>query len=241
MWLVPAGVAAGTASASGAIGSLLSYPALLAIGLSPVTANVTNAVAVTAVGIGATVRSRPELAGLPRNRVIAWAVLATVAGSGGAVLLLGTPAAAFDRVVPFLVLLGVVMLVVQPRIGTLRPKVRALFPLGLLMTAGYEGYFGAGAGVLTLVLLLLTVERSLPHANAIKNGLLGVADASAGIVFVVSGSVAWTALVPLAVGYLGGGLIGPTVMRRARPDVLRRVIVCFGIALFGYLLVRAFG
>jgi uncharacterized membrane protein YfcA len=238
---VPAGVAAGTASASGAIGSLISYPALLAIGLSPITANMTNAVAVTAVGIGATVRSGPELRSLPREHAVLWSVLAAVAGAGGAGLLLVTSSDTFDRVVPFLVLLGVVMLMIQPRIGELRPTARAMFPLGLLVVAGYEGYFGAGAGVLTLVVVLLTVERSLRHANAIKNGLLGIADATAGIVFVVAGSVAWSALVPLAVGYLGGGLIGPTVARRLRPEVLRWIVACFGIGLFGYLFVAAFG
>jgi uncharacterized protein len=234
-------VLAGTASSSGAIGSLISYPALLVVGLAPVTANVTNAVAVTAVGLGASLGSRQELRRVPRQRAVRWSLLAAGGGVGGAALLLLTPHAAFEWAVPFLVLVAVALLLVQPRVGELRPAGRALFPYGLVVTATYEGYFGAGAGVMTLALVLLTVERSLPHANAVQNALLGVADAAAGIVFVVAGSVAWAAFVPLTVGYLGGGSVGPVVARRARPAVLRAVVACFGVVLAAVLLAQVVG
>jgi uncharacterized membrane protein YfcA len=234
-------VLAGTASSSGAIGSLISYPALLVVGLAPVTANVTNAVAVTAVGLAAALGSRTELQRVPRHLAVRWSLLAAAGGVGGAALLLLTSDSAFEWAVPFLVLIAVAMLLAQPRVRELRPAGRALFPYGLVVTAGYEGYFGAGAGVMTLALVLLTIERSLPHANAVKNALLGVADASAGIVFIAAGSVAWAAFAPLTVGYLGGGLIGPVVARRARPAVLRAVVACFGVVLAAVLLARVIG
>ncbi len=239
VWLFLAGVLSGTASASGAIGTLISYPALLAVGLAPITANVTNSVAVTAVGIGASAGSRSELSRVPRRSALRWAGLAAVGGLAGAVVLLVTPNGAFEWVVPFLVLVGVAMLLAQPRVGDLSAAKRALFPYGLVVVSLYEGYFGAGSGVTTLALVLLTVERSLPHANAIKNGWLGVADACAGLLFVFTGTVAWVAFVPLTLGYLGGGLIGPRVARRADPSVLRRTVACFGVVLAAVLLVRA--
>ncbi len=230
-------------SASGAIGSLVSYPALLAVGLPPLTANMTNAVAVTGVGVGASLRSGTELAGT-RRRVVRWAVVSGAGAVTGAGLLLLTPPGVFGWVVPFLLVAAAALMLLQPRIhaarsGRVPPRAAAVFPAGLFGVAVYEGYFGAGAGVMTLALVLLTVEAALPRANALKNLLMGVADAVAAVIFVVVGSVDWLAAVALGVGFLAGGSVGPAVVRRISPTVLRMVIATAAVGLAAWLLAEA--
>lgn len=242
-FLVVAGVLAGICSSSGAIGSLVSYPALLAVGLPPVAANITNAVSVTGVGVGASLRSRTELRGT-RERMPRWAAIAGVGAATGATLLLSTPGGVFAWVVPFLILAAAALMLLQPRIdaarGTDAVSTRA-FGYGLFAVSVYEGYFGAGAGVMTLALVLLTVERSLPRANAVKNVLLGVADVVAAILFILLGPVHWEAAVPLGLGFFAGGSVGPAVVRRVPPAVLRGVIALAAVGLACRLLVQAFG
>lgn len=237
-FLVAAGVLAGIASSSGAIGSLIAYPALLLVGLAPVVANTTSTVAVIGVAVGASLRSRAELAGvrahLPR------AVLLAAAGAAlGALVLLGTGDAAFRWIVPFLVAAAAVLMLAQPRLVDRHGLRPGLLPAGLVLVAAYEGFFGAGAGVMTLVLVLLTLDVPLPAANAAKNLLLGVADTVAAVLFVIVGSVSWPAVLALGAGFTGGGAIGPAIVRRARPDVLRRVVAAAALVLAVALLVDA--
>jgi uncharacterized protein len=237
-FLLGAGVLAGVASSAGAIGSLISYPALLLAGLPPVVANATGTVAVTGVAVVAPLRSRAELR-TTRVRLARAAVATLVGGGIGGALLLLTPGGVFLWIVPFLVGLASVLLIAQPHVVRrhgLRPH---LVPGGLLAVAVYEGYFGAGAGVLSLALLLLSVADPLPTANAVKNLTLGVADLAAGVLFVAFGSVSWTAAVPLGIGIGAGAAIGPVIARRARPDVLRLSVGTLGVGLAVVLLVEA--
>ncbi len=237
-FLVGAGVLAGIASSSGAIGSLIAYPALLLVGLPARVANMTSTLAVFGVAVGASVRSRTELAAV-RSVLPRAALLACAGGAAGSALLLNTPGSAFRWIVPFLVAGAAATMLAQPRLVRrhgLRPR---LLPGGIVATATYEGYFGAGAGVLTLALILLTLDRPLPPANAMKNLVLGAADLVAAVVFVVFGSVSWLAAVPLGIGFVAGGALGPAIVRRTRPQVLRVVIAVAGFVLAAVLLVDA--
>ena len=147
------------------------------------------------------------------------APLAVIGGVAGAVLLLVTPAGVFERIAPFLVALAAVALLIQPRVAGKQGRHsgksgRFLAHCGLLAVWVYDGYWGAGAGVMTLAVLLLTVETQLTHANAFKNVLLGVADIACSVVFVLCGPVRWAAVVPLALGFLAGSRVGPPLARR---------------------------
>ena len=171
----------------------------------------TNAVAVIACLPGSALGSRPELLGQGR-RLLRLAPLAVIGGVAGAVLLLVTPAGVFDRIVPFLVALAAVALLIQPRVAAKQGRHsgksgRFLAHCGLLAVWVYDGYWGAGAGVMTLAVLMLTVETQLTQANAFKNVLLGVADIACSVVFVLYGPVRWTAVVPLALGFLAGSRV----------------------------------
>jgi uncharacterized protein len=242
-FLVAAGILAGTAGSSGAIGSLISYPALLAVGIPALPANVTNAVAVFGSVLGSSPRSRLELRGAGR-RVREWSLFAAGGAAVGAALLLITPSSFFAWVVPFLVAAAAVLLFFQPRIfawraGRSTVEHQRVVPYGLFAVALYEGYFGAASGVMTLALLMLTVEAALPRANALKNVLLGVADFVAGLAFIAFGPVHWSAAVPLGLGFIVGGLIGPSVARTVPANVWRVVISIAGMGLAVWLLVEA--
>ncbi len=237
-FLLAAGVLAGIASSSGAIGSLIAYPALLLVGLSPITANTTGAVAVIAVSVGASLRSREELASL-RAVLPRTVPLAAAGGLAGAALLLVTPDDTFRWIVPFLVAAATVLLLAQPRISRRHGLRPAVLPAGLVVVTAYEGFFGAGSGVMTLALVLLSVDAQLPAANAAKNLLLGVADVLAALIFIVFGTVSWAAVLAIGTGFLAGGAVGPTIVRRAPEGVLRVVIALAGFAVAVALLVDA--
>jgi len=156
----------------------------------------------------------------------------------GAALLLSTPPGVFGRVVPYLVALGSLALLLQPRLSAWQARHVAvgknwLLPVGLVSLSVYNGYFGAGAGVMVLTLLLVTVNQYVPTANALKNMLLGVATFVAAAVFVFFGPVRWIAAAPLAVGMFAGSTAGPAVARHVPGNVLRVVVALtgFGLAL----------
>ena len=233
-----AGVVAGIVGTAGGITSLISYPALLAVGVPALTANVANIVALVTCGPGAALASRSELAGRI-GWVRRWSLVAAAGGTAGAVLLLVTPAGSFERIVPCLIALGSVALLVQPRVSALhdwhgRGKA-ALLLAGLVLISAYSGYFGAGSGVLTLALLLFTVDSQLARANALKNVIVGVATAASALILVLAGPVDWTVVLPLAVGMFTGSLIGPKVARRVPAGILRWLLALVGLGLAAWL------
>jgi uncharacterized protein len=233
-----AGVLAGIVGTAGAITSLISYPALLAVGVPALTANVANIVALVTCGPGAALASRPELTGRV-GWVRRWSVAAAAGGAAGAILLRLTPAGSFGRIVPYLVALGSVALLVQPRVSSLRDgpgrSHTVVLLAGLLLISVYSGYFGAGSGVLTLALLLFTVDSQLARANALKNVIVGVATAVSALILVVTGPVDWTVVLPLAVGLFTGSLIGPRVARRVPAAILRWLVAVVGLSLAAWL------
>jgi uncharacterized membrane protein YfcA len=231
--LVLAGVAAGLTGSIAGIASLVSYPALLASGLAPVAANVTNTVALVFQSLGTTHGSLPELRGqgpLVRRLILP----ALLGGATGGVLLLLTPSDAFAKIVPWLIGGAAVAILIRPR-----PKQHedgqqgrsAWLRAGVFVTAIYGGYFGAAAGVVMMALLLLFTGDTLPRGGALRTVLLGAANTVAAIYFIVSGPVHWSAVIPLALGLLVGGRIGPEVVRRTPAGALRFVIALCGLGL----------
>jgi uncharacterized membrane protein YfcA len=237
-FLAAAGVLGGLTGSIAGLASVATYPALLLVGLPPVTANVTNTVALVFNGIGSVVGSRPELAGQE-----AWikriAPAAALGGAVGAALLLLTPAEGFEKLVPILLGLASVAILV-PRRGNRQARVAShqqhrvtvLFEAtAIFLISIYGGYFGAAAGVMLLALLLGAGHETLAHANAGKNVLLGVANGVAALVFVVLAPVQWLAVVPLGLGCLLGSRLGPIVVRHAPARPMRALIGVSGLAL----------
>jgi len=246
--LVIAGVGSGLIGSIAGLASLVSYPALLATGIPPVTANVTNTVALVLNGVGSVSASRPELTGQGR-RVLRLAVGAILGGASGCALLLLTPSDAFERIVPWLIAGASLLLVLQRPPAELAAEGAAhhpdhrdpwWLPFGTFVVAIYGGYFGAAAGVMMLAMYLLTTGEGLPRGNALRNVLLGLANATAAVGFLVFASIAWSAALPLAIGLFVGGRIGPSIVRRAPQTLLRRLIALAGLGLAITLAVQAY-
>ena len=238
-----AGFVAGVVGTAGGITSLVAYPALLAVGVPPLAANVTSSVALVGSGASSALRAGPEVRGHAAT-LRRW-VPPTVAFSLlGAVLLVVTPSGVFDRVVPFLVLAGAALLLAQPRIAAWQARRDRALPPVAVAAAGagvalYNGYFGAGSGILLIALLALSVEPVLRRANALKNVVLVASDVLPAVLFAVLGAVVWRAAWPLGLGAVAGGLVGPSVARRLPERALRLFVGCCGVALAVWLFVRS--
>jgi uncharacterized membrane protein YfcA len=238
--LAAAGVASGLAGSIAGLASLFSYPALLAAGLPPVAANVTNTVALFANTAGTAAGSREELRG-QRGRLVRLSILAAAGGGVGAALLLGTPASAFSRVVPWLIALGSVLILVREPLRRLaekhtqftdgRPRGKSPLAGAVLLVGLYGGYFGAAAGVLMLAVLSLSGNEPLRITNAVKNIATGAANVTAAVAYAFLAPVDWTAAAALGLGCLLGSRVGPIVVRRLPERPLRIAIALAGLAL----------
>jgi uncharacterized protein len=232
--LACAGLLAGAVNAVAGGGSLISFPALLAVGYPSVPANVTNNVALLPGYVGGTLAYREELEGQGR-RARRLGATSAVGGLAGAILLNVSPPGVFEAIVPFLILLSCALLVIQPAASRYvesrghqgRP---AAVHAGVLFAAVYGGYFGAGLGIMLLAALGAFLPDDLQRLNALKGLLSLVISAVAVVYFVLFGPVAWAAAAVMAVTSLAGGQGGVRVARRLSATALRWVVVAFGTA-----------
>ena len=233
--LAAAGFGAGFVNAVGGGGSLISFPALLAAGYPSIAANVTNAVALLPGYLGGSLAYRPELA-LQRSRIRALAPTSALGAAAGTALLLVSPAALFEAIVPWLILAACALLALQPRAAAIarrhsdRGGSTVALHAGLFAATLYGGYFGAGLGIVLLALLGALLPDDLQRLNALK-GLLSLLVAvicAAG--FALLGPVAWDAALVVGVACLPGGVVGVRVARRLSAAVLRAVVIAFGVA-----------
>jgi len=230
------GLAALTAGAVNAIaggGSLISFPALLAVGYPAVNANVTNMVALLPGYASGTAAYRRELEG-QRGRALALSVTCAAGAAAGTALLLAISRSTFEALVPFLVLLACALLAGQPLLNRVVGHPPGHGSLGLhaavFAAAVYGGYFGAGLGIMLLAVLGAFVGDDLQRLNALK-GLLSLVVAVVSAVGVaLFGPVAWAAALIMAACSVIGGYLGVGVARRLDDRVLRSGIVTYGVA-----------
>jgi uncharacterized membrane protein YfcA len=235
--LAAAAFAAGFVNAVGGGGSLITFPILLAFGYPPVSANVTNTTALFPGYIGGARAYRRELSS-QRQRT---RVLAPTFGAGavaGAALLLLAPAAVFRAAVPYLVLFGCVLLGLQPWLqrhvhrlpGATRGERSPALHVSAFFAGAYGAYFGAGLGMILLAVLALFIADDLQRLNGLKSLLSVLINGIAVIAFALFGPVVWSVVAVMAVTSLLGGRFGGSVARSLNPEVLRFVIVAFGLA-----------
>lgn len=232
--LLAAGLGGGIAGTMASVASVVSYPALLALGLPPLAANVTNTMALTLCIPGAVLGARPELAG-QRDRVLRFGAVIAGGGVVGAVVLLLAPPGAFALVVPVLIGSAGVVVLLQPRLRALSPvpgAERSRRRLGVLFcVAVYLGYFGAAGGVLVLATLASMLSESLIRVNALKNVTSGLANVVAATIFACYAPVDWAYVPPLAAGFLIGGYTGQRLVRHVPASALRVAVALIGIGL----------
>jgi uncharacterized protein len=236
-----AGIAAGAINTVVGSGTLVTFPTLVAIGLPPVTANVSNTLGLVPGSLSGAIGYRRELSG-QRDRLVRLGAASVLGGITGAVLLLVLPATAFQAIVPVLIALGCVLVVVQPAIsrrvadraearGIERPEHGAAWVWVLVFGAGiYGGYFGAAQGVLLMAILGIGLTETMQRNNATKNVLAMLVNLVAAVVFVFVAHMDWAAAGLIALGSVIGGQIGATVGRRLPAWALRGFIVVVGVA-----------
>ncbi|MGY1623615.1 sulfite exporter TauE/SafE family protein [Geodermatophilus sp. SYSU D00965] len=250
MSAVDLAIAAGVAFLAGAVnsiaggGSLILFPTLVALGLGTVAANVTNSIAQWPGYLGGVLGFRREYAG-QRGRLLRFGTVALLGGTAGSVLLLTTPTAAFDVVVPVLVLLASLLLAVQPLLTRRLRKAEEEGPrrdpvwlyVALFLATVYGGYFGGALGVILVGVLGVGLHR-LKLANALKSALSAVTATVTLAVFGLFGPVAWLVVAVAAPASLLGGFLGARIATRIPATPLRVFIVLFGVAVSAYLFTR---
>jgi hypothetical protein len=250
-----AGFTAGGINAVVGSGTLVTFPVLLAVGLSPITATISNSLGLVAGNLTGAIGYRRELRG--QRRLLLTLLPASVIGAlTGAFLLLHLPASSFEAIVPALIGLAVVLVAVQPalqralarrrppgddgavhRIGRGR---RVALLAGAYATGTYGGYFAASQGVLQIGIFGLLLRESLQRLNAVKNVLTTAVNgvAAAAYVVVATDRVDWRAAALIACGAILGGYTGAKFGRRLPPAVLRTAIVVLGLIAIGVLVSR---
>lgn len=235
-----AAVAAGVINALAGGGTLITFPTLLAMGISPITANVTNTVALCPGFIGGILAQLKDLTGQRRRF---WIFLSTSAAGGliGSILLLRTGERAFQALLPYLILLASSLIAVQGliRVRFLRlsiqqeakpkPEIWAVLMVGL--AAIYGGYFGVAMSVVVLSLLGWLINDNLTRLNAIKQTVAFGANGAAAVVFIFSGRIVWLIALVMAAGALIGGTLGGRLAGHIKPDTLKWTVVSIGIVL----------
>jgi len=158
-------------------------------------------------------------------------LLTATGGGAGAALLLLTPARGFELVAPVLIALGSLVILRRPVPSRPADPVPGWLPqVGVFAVAVYVGYFGAAGGVLMLAVLIRLFSQSLARTNALKNVISGLANGVAGVGFAIFGPVQWAAVLPLALGFVAGGWIGPALVRRLPARGLRVFVGICGLA-----------
>nr|WP_239028255.1 sulfite exporter TauE/SafE family protein [Pseudonocardia acidicola] len=243
VFLLVAGLFAGAINAVAGGGSLLVFPALLAVGFPPLAANVTNSVAQWPGYVGMVTGARRDLRE-QRRRILLTSLVAVLGAGIGCALLLTLPGSVFNAVVPALVLMASALLALQPRIKRWigQPDVgapdrqRVLLP-AVFVAAIYGGYFGGALGVILIATLSLFANDRLVRLNALK-GLLSLVIASVTVlVFAVGAPVDWPAVAVLAPTTLVGGFLGAKIAQRLPENVLRWCVVALGVGVGTWLIV----
>jgi uncharacterized membrane protein YfcA len=241
--LAAAGLAAGAINSVAGGGSLVSFPAMLAIGMPAVTANATNLIAVTPGYVGGTYGYRAQLTG-QAGRIRRYGVTVMAGAVLGSAILLLAPESAFDAVAPFCVFAACALLVAQPRLAKARAEAagageRSPVLLAVMFTGGiYGGYFGAGLGIMLLALLAVFVTEELQRLNALKGVLSLLVSIAAALLLAAFGPVDWTACAIVAAASLVGGRLGVVVAKRLPAQTLRLTVATYGTIVAIVLLLR---
>jgi uncharacterized protein len=245
--LVLAAAAAGAINSVAGGGSLISWPAAIATGLSQVVASATNTVALAPASLASAWAYRRELGD---NRRIAIVLCLPAAGGAlaGATLLFAAPAAVFESIVPWLVLGATCFIVgkdfVFRKARGLAKKSRwrtSLVAILLAFVAVYGGYFGAGLGIITLAVLGLLGDMDIHRMNAMKNLIASAVNSTAALYFIALGRAELTAALAMACGSIAGGFGGASLARRVDPSKVRWVVFAIGMSLGAILAYRRWG
>jgi len=227
-------------------GTLVSFPALIWIGVPSVMANATNTVAIWPGSLGGAWGYRRELRGFDRRVFLALILPSVIGGIGGAVLLELTPTEVFDRLVPVLIFFATIIFMLQERFQKMlnwsatHEGQRSLTGAMLfqLAVALYGGYFGAGIGILMLAALAIMGFSDIHQMNGLKNILAVIINGVAAVYFIYSGLISWPHAGVMMVGAIIGGIGGAGIARKLGRTAVRRIVVIIGFVMAFSLMLR---
>jgi len=243
-------LAFGAAFLAGAInsvaggGTLVSFPALIWLGLPSTIANATSTVAIWPGSLGGMLGFRDNLRGMDR-RMYALIVPSLIGGISGAILLRLTPTSVFDRLVPLLILFATCLFMAQDavqrilKIGPASNEGSLAGALAFQLVVGlYGGYFGAGLGIMMLAALSIIGLTDIHQMNGLKNLLALCINGVAALYFVWKGMVYWPDVVVMAIGAIAGGVGGAGIAKRLGRVAVRRVVIAVGLVMAVKLMLR---
>lgn len=242
-----AGIAGGAVNALAGGGTLITFPILTAVGIPPVSANVTNTVALVPGYIGGMLGQADDLRG-QRRRLLILIPVGILGGLAGGLLLLATSERLFRQLIPYLILLASGLLAIQEPVKKWLAQRNASkghtkisefwIVVPIFFASVYGGYFGAGLSVILLAVMGLVIDDSLTRINGLKQAVAFATNMAAAMLFIFSGQVIWLAAGVMAVGALGGGALGGRLAGRIKPSTLRRTVVIIGVAVAMIYLIR---
>ncbi|HEU4739727.1 MAG TPA: sulfite exporter TauE/SafE family protein [Solirubrobacterales bacterium] len=237
-----AGAAAGAANSVAGGGALITFPTMVALGLPPLSANVTNTVGIVPASIGGALGYADLLReqGERFARLLPPLLLGAVAGSAA---LLVTSNETFEAIVPILIAASCLLLLLQPRLvphlSHAGNEHSPFLLAGVAFCGAYNAYFGSAVSILLFAILALFVADTLQHLNGMKIVLAGCSNLLAAVIFAFLAPVEWSYVAVLMVSSLIGGRVGAHYARRIPADPLRISIAVVGLVVAGVLAVRA--
>lgn len=233
-------MAAGAVNALAGGGTLISFPVLIALGVSPLAANITNAIALCPGYFGATLAQLRNLEG-QRRRALVLVPVSALGGLIGALILVHTGERTFTKLVPWMLLVASLLLALQDPVRAMvlqragadpdGQRTRLLTIVTVFLASIYGGFFSAGMSVLIVAVLGLTSADSFTRLNALKQGLAFTVNVAAVLFFLWSDYVVWSATIVMAIGALAGGALGGRLASKLKPNVLRWIVVAVGITI----------
>jgi len=244
-----AAIVAGMFNALAGGGTLITFPTLLSIGLTPVVANVTNTIALCPGFLGGTLAQAGDLKNQKKRLWLA-VPAALLGGLTGGFLLLRTSEKLFANLVPFLILLAASLLALQNPLRNWLTRRQTQAParyipetwifLPVFLGAIYGGYFGAGLSIIMLAVLGLMLNDNLTRLNALKQSIGFSANIAAALLFAFSGKINWSIAAVMMIAALLGGLLGGRLASRVKPNVLRWIVVTIGFIVGMVYLVKTY-
>jgi len=234
-----AALAAGFTNAIAGGGTLITFPVLVALGVPPIAANITNTIALCPGYFGGVYAQRKDLYS-QKKTLLKILPVSILGGIAGGLLLLQTSENSFKTLIPYLILLATLLLAVQVKLKKIiaqhaqksvhKSKNNAALFILIFLAAIYGGYFGAGLGVILMAILGLILDDSLTKLNALKQAISLSVNVSAAIYFAFSDQVYWLFVAVMVVGSVSGGLIGGKIAGSVKAEILRWTIVTIGLA-----------
>lgn len=241
--LVIGGLIAGILNGIVGMAILTMYPLLLALGISPVMANVTANISIIFCGLSAAYSAAPNVKHYKKPTLII-TILSVIGSVVGMFLLIKSSNGEFKKIVPFIMGLAGIMILLpkhpsKPR-KSVNPVARLFQRILVILLGLYNGYFGAGSGILATALLSRITHKSYNVYNAVRLISFTAGDLIAAIVFAIVMPVDWLAIAILAVSLIIGGYLGPVIAKHIPTNVMETCIGIFALGLSVFLFIQAY-